>query len=160
MAKSKARKVADLISTGSPLDDGEITASDIADVTASSTELNILDGVTVHTSDINNVTGVNSAVQAALDLKGTVSTLSDLSVTATAAELNLLDGVPAGLTTTEIGYLDGVTASIQTQLDGKGTASSLTDLGVTVSSSDINTVVSSGGGVSTGKAIAMSIVFG
>jgi hypothetical protein len=86
--------------------------------------------------------------------------LSDLSVTATAAELNLLDGVPAGLTTTEIGYLDGVTANIQTQLDGKGTVSSLTDLGVTVSSSDINTVVSSGGGVSTGKAIAMSIVFG
>src|SRR5210317_1145516 len=108
MAKSKARKVADLISTGSPLDDGEITASDIADVTATSAELNILDGVTVHTSDINNVTGINSAVQAALDLKGTVSTLSDLSVTATAAELNLLDGVPAGLTTTEIGYLDGV----------------------------------------------------
>lgn len=152
MAKSKARKVADLISTGSPLDDGEITASDIADVTATSAELNILDGVTVHTSDINNVTGINSAVQAALDLKGTVSTLSDLSVTATAAELNLLDGVPAGLTTTEIGYLDGVSANIQTQLDAK--AGSLTDLGVTSSASTLNNAVT------TGKSIAMAIVFG
>ena len=152
MAKSKARKVADLLSTGSPLDDGEITASDIADVTATSAELNILDGVTVHTSDINNVTGINAAVQAALDLKGTVSTLSDLSVTATAAELNLLDGVPAGLTTTEIGYLEGVSANIQTQLDAK--AGSLTDLGVTASVSTLN------GAVTTGKSIAMAIVFG
>jgi len=78
--------------------------------------------------------------------------LSDLSVTATAAELNLLDGVPAGLTTTEIGYLDGVTGNIQTQLDAK--AGSLTDLGVTASTSTLN------GAVTTGKSIAMAIVFG
>ena len=60
-----------------------------------------------------------------------VRQLSDLSVTATAAELNLLDGVTA--TTAELNYLDGVTSNIQTQL---------------------NTAAS------TGKAIAMAIVFG
>ena len=54
-----------------------------------------------------------------------------VAVTSTAAELNLLDGVTA--TTAELNYLDGVTSNIQTQLDNAA---------------------------STGKAIAMAIVFG
>ena len=53
------------------------------------------------------------------------------AITATAAELNILDGVTA--TATELNYSDGVTSNIQTQLDTKA---------------------------STGKAIAMAIVFG
>ena len=53
------------------------------------------------------------------------------AITSTAAELNILDGVTA--TATEINYSDGVTSNIQTQLDTK---------------------------TSTGKAIAMAIVFG
>ena len=61
----------------------------------------------------------------------TVSDITDLSASAT--ELNLLDGVTA--TTAEINYLDGVTSSIQTQLDNAG-------------------------GITTGKSIAMAIVFG
>ena len=62
---------------------------------------------------------------------GSVSSLSDLSITSTATELNILDG--ATLTTTELNFVDGVTSAIQTQLDEKA---------------------------STGKAIAMAIVFG
>jgi hypothetical protein len=59
-------------------------------------------------------------------------TVSQISdLTTTAAELNLMDGVTA--TTTEINYLDGVTSDIQTQLNAAA---------------------------STGKAIAMAIVFG
>jgi hypothetical protein len=59
-------------------------------------------------------------------------------VTSTAAELNLLDGATVDLasitaTATELNYVDGVTSAIQTQLDTKA---------------------------STGKAIAMAIVFG
>ena len=58
--------------------------------------------------------------------------LSVLSgLTATTAELNILDGVTA--TTAELNYVDGVTSNIQTQLDNAA---------------------------STGKAIAMAIVFG
>jgi len=53
------------------------------------------------------------------------------AITSTAAELNILDGVTA--TATELNYSDGVTSNIQTQLDTK---------------------------TSTGKAIAMAIVFG
>jgi len=52
-------------------------------------------------------------------------------VTATAAELNILDGVTA--TAAELNHVDGVTSAIQTQLDAKA---------------------------STGKAIAMAMVFG
>jgi len=53
------------------------------------------------------------------------------AVTTTAAELNILDA--ATLSTTELNYVDGVTSAIQTQMDTKAT---------------------------TGKAIAMAIVFG
>ena len=73
----------------------------------------------------------------AIDLGGTnvTSTAAELNildgVTATAAELNILDGVTA--TAAELNYSDGVTSNIQTQLDTKAT---------------------------TGKAIAMAIVFG
>ena len=61
------------------------------------------------------------------------TSLADLGVTSSAAELNALDGIPATLTATELGYVDGVTSSIQTQLNSAAT---------------------------TGKAIAMAIVFG
>jgi hypothetical protein len=68
-------------------------------------------------------------------LDGATVTTAELNildgVTATAAEINLLDGVTA--TTAEINYLDGVTSAIQPQLASAAT---------------------------TGKAIAMAIVFG
>ena len=57
--------------------------------------------------------------------------LNGTAITSSAAELNLLDGVTA--TTAELNYSDGVTSAIQTQMDTKA---------------------------STGKSIAMAIVFG
>jgi len=57
--------------------------------------------------------------------------INGTAVTSTPAELNILDGVTA--TTAELNFVDGVTSNIQTQLDVKA---------------------------STGKAIAMAIVFG
>lgn len=64
-------------------------------MTASHTELNILDGATLSTAELNILDGV----------------------TASTAELNIMDGVTA--TTAEINYVDGVTSNIQTQLDLK-----------------------------------------
>tara|TARA_R110002153_G_scaffold40871_5_gene116787 strand:- start:2276 stop:3325 length:1050 start_codon:yes stop_codon:yes gene_type:complete len=64
-------------------------------VTATGTELNILDGVTSTTAELNILDGVTS----------------------TTAELNILDGVTA--TAAELNYVDGVTSSIQTQVDAK-----------------------------------------
>ena len=62
-------------------------------VTATATELNVLDGITATTAELNTLDGI----------------------TATVAELNLLDGVTA--TTAELNYVDGVTSNIQTQLN-------------------------------------------
>ena len=67
---------------------------------ASSAELNILDGATVTTAELNILDGVTSTAAELNILDG---------VTATAAELNKTDGLTA--TTTELNKLDGVTAT-------------------------------------------------
>lgn len=73
---------------------GSLTVGGTA-VTATATELNVLDGITSTVAELNILDGVTS----------------------TAAELNILDG--ATLTVTELNYVDGVTSAIQTQLDNK-----------------------------------------
>ena len=77
-------------------------------VTATATELNILDGVTASTSELNILDGVTATT-------AEINTLGGL--TATSTELNILDG--ATLSVTELNYVDGVTSAIQTQLDAK-----------------------------------------
>jgi len=74
-------------------------------VTATATELNLLDGVTATTAELNLLDGV----------------------TATTAELNILDGVTA--TTAELNYVDGVTSNVQTQLNAKAPTASPTFTG-------------------------------
>ena len=124
--------------TVSQVSDLTATASELNimdGVTSTATELNILDGVTSTTAELNILDGVTSTTAELNILDGVTSTAAELNildgVTATATELNLLDGVTA--TTAELNYSDGVTSNIQTQLDTKA---------------------------STGKAIAMAIVFG
>jgi hypothetical protein len=78
--------------SGATLSTSSFTLGGVA-ITATGTEINILDGVTATAAEINILDGV----------------------TATAAEINILDGVTA--TTAEINYVDGVTSNIQTQLD-------------------------------------------
>ena len=104
-----------------------------------------VNGTTIgHTSDTDLLTFADGLLTVAgevsmttLDIGGTnvTSTAAELNildgVTSTAAELNILDGVTA--TAAELNYSDGVTSNIQTQLDAAAT---------------------------TGKAIAMAIVFG
>jgi hypothetical protein len=77
-----------------------------------STELGILDGLTVTTAELNTLDGI----------------------TASTAELNILDG--ATLTTTELNYVDGVTSAIQDQIDAKAPTASPTFTG-TVNAADI-----------------------
>ena len=105
----------------------------------------IINGSTIgHTGDTDLITVASGIATVAgevsmttLDIGGTnvTSTAAELNildgVTSTAAELNILDGVTS--TATELNYVDGVTSAIQTQMDTKA---------------------------STGKAIAMAIVFG
>jgi len=101
-------------------------------VTATTTELNVLDGITATTTELNYTDGVTSNIQTQID--ALPSALSDFGVTASAAELNILDG--ATLTTTELNYVDGVTSGIQTQIDALPSA--LSDFGVTASAAELN----------------------
>ena len=144
-----------------------IAPTDLTGVTATASELNILDGATLTTTELNYVDGVTSNIQTQLNAKGTVSSLSDLSITATATEINKLDGVTATTaelnildgvtataaeinkldgvtaTTTELNYVDGVTSAIQTQLDSKLASSSYT-------ASDVLTKIKTVDGASSG----------
>jgi hypothetical protein len=90
-------------------------------LTATATELNVLDGITSSTAELNILDGVTATAAELNILDGVTSTAAELNildgVTSTAAELNILDG--ATLTVTELNYVDGVTSAIQTQLDGK-----------------------------------------
>ena len=118
---------------------GEVNATTLqiagTSITSTAAELNILDGVTATATELNILDGVTSTTAELNILDGVTSTTAELNildgVTATTAELNIMDGVTA--TTTELNYVDGVTSNIQTQLNAAA---------------------------STGKAIAMAIVFG
>ena len=137
------------------------TAQSLADLTSS--EVQILDGATVTTAQLNRL-DATSSVQTQLDAKqpldaeltelatmssGTASALADLTstevgildgLTTTTAELNTLDGVTAS--TSEINILDGVTASTSeiNKLDGvTATTAEINKLdGVTATTTEIN----------------------
>jgi hypothetical protein len=84
----------------------------------------------------------HSGMGGEVDVRATVSSLSDLSITSTATELNLLDGVTA--TTAELNILDGVTSTAAELniLDGvTSTAAELNILdGVTSTAAELNTL--------------------
>ena len=87
-------------------------------MTASTAELNILDGVTATATELNLLDGVTSSTAELNLLDGVTATTAELNildgVTATATELNILDGVTA--TTAELNILDGNTAATSTTL--------------------------------------------
>ena len=100
----------DLVSTASTatLTNKTLTSpklnEDVA-ITATATEVNLLDGVTATTSELNILDGVTATASELNILDG---------VTATASELNILDGVTA--TATEINIIDGNTSATSTTL--------------------------------------------
>lgn len=85
-----------------------VQVANVSDLTASASELNVLDGIQASTAELNLLDGVTASTAELNILDG---------VTADYAEINILDG--ATLTTTELNYVDGVTSSIQTQLNDK-----------------------------------------
>jgi hypothetical protein len=85
-----------------------VQVANVSDLTATASELNVLDGITASTSELNILDGVTADAAEINLLDG---------LTASTAELNLLDGVTA--TTIELNYIDGVTSDIQTQLNDK-----------------------------------------
>ena len=81
-------------------------------VTATHTELNLIDGVTSTTAELNILDGVTSTAAELNILDGVTSTAAELNildgVTSTAAELNLLDGV------TSVAFSNSYTSAEQT----------------------------------------------
>ena len=100
---------------------------------------------------------ISNATQTALDLKAPLANATFTGTIVLPATTSI-----ANVTSTEIGYLDGVTSAIQTQLDNKqAIIANVSDTeigyldGVTSAiQTQLNTKAS------TGKAIAMAIVFG
>ena len=144
-------------------------------VTATATEINILDGVTSTTAELNILDGVTSTAAELNILDGVTSTAAELNildgVTSTASELNILDGVTS--TAAELNILDGVT-STATELnimDGDTSASSTTlvdadrlvtnDAGTMkqVALTDVKTYLTSAG-FSTDDPTALAIALG
>ena len=73
---SKARDLANLMSTGNELADGDISVAEINDLTATAAELNIMDGVTATAAELNFVDGVTSNVQTQVDTKQPYATIA------------------------------------------------------------------------------------
>ncbi len=120
------------------------TELDILDgLTATTAELNIMDGVTATTAELNYVDGVTSAIQTQINSKqatitGAATTIDDTNLTASRAVISNASGKVAvsAVTDTELGYLDGVSSAIQTQLNGKqatitGAATTIDDANLT-----------------------------
>ena len=92
-----------------------------------------MDGVTATTAELNYVDGVTSNIQTQLNAKqatinGGASTITGSNLTTNRALVSNGSGKVAvsDVTSTELGYLDGVTSNIQTQLNAKAAQSSLT----------------------------------
>ena len=131
-------------------------------VTATATELNLLDGVTSTTAELNILDGVTSTATelnlvdgssagtivnskavvygSSGEVNATTLQIAGTSITSTAAELNILDSVTA--TATELNILDGVTSTTAELniLDGvTSTAAELNILdGVTSTTAELN----------------------
>jgi hypothetical protein len=82
-----------------------IKVANISDVTASSTELNILDGVTVSAAKINYLSGLTDPIQDQLDAKAPKADPT-FTGTATANNLSITGNLTVGGTTTTVNATD------------------------------------------------------
>lgn len=147
-------KQATITGAATTIDDTDLTASralisngsgKVAVSGVTTTELDILDGLTASTAELNYVDGVTSAIQTQIDSKqatitGAATTIDDANLTASRAVISNASGKVAvsAVTDTELGYLDGVTSAIQTQIDSKqatitGAATTIDDANLTAS---------------------------
>ena len=101
-------------------------------VTATASELNVLDGITATTTELNYVDGVTSAIQTQLNNKVPTSRTvngkplsANISLTASDVGARSSSWVPTlanlgvSASAAELNYVKGVTSAIQTQLNGK-----------------------------------------
>lgn len=151
----KPRILADTMSNGGILADGIIEAAEINNVTATAAELNILDGATVTTTELNTLSDVSSSLQSQIDaidtdllndttpqLGGnldlnthTVNGTGNINISGTITSTDVyttnfyLGGTVVTSTAAELNYVDGVTSNVQTQLNAKASTANPTFTG-------------------------------
>ena len=151
----KPRDLANVVATGNILADGAVAPAELTGVTATASELNILDGVTATaaelnlldgvtatTAELNHVDGVTSNVQTQMDTKAPVASPT-FTGTVTGPTINAstalqIGGVAVTATAAELNKMDGVTVSASDINSVTSKAASLSDLSVTASSSELN----------------------
>jgi hypothetical protein len=94
-----------------------VLSAGATDVTASASEVNLIDGSIAGTI-VNSKALIYGP---AGEVNATTLQIAGSSITATVAEINKLAGLLP--TQTELNYVDGVTSAIQTQIDGKAASS-------------------------------------
>ena len=155
----KPRDLANLVATGNILADGAVAPAELTGVTATASELNILDGVTATATELNlmdgvtattaelkHVDGVTSNVQTQMDTKAPVASPT-FTGTVTGPTINAstalqIGGVAVTATAAELNIMDGVTATATELNIMDGVTSTTAELnildGVTSTATELN----------------------
>ena len=153
------RDLANVVSTVNILADGAVAPAELTGVTATASELNILDGVTATatelnlmdgvtatTAELNHVDGVTSNVQTQMDTKAPVASPT-FTGTVTGPTINAstalqIGGVAVTATAAELNIMDGVTATATELNIMDGVTSTTAELnildGVTSTATELN----------------------
>jgi hypothetical protein len=151
------------ITNGAVAVDSTIATKTYADNAATTAVANVIDTAP---EALNTLNELAAALGDDASFSTTVSTslgnrlridVNDQSLTST-QKTNALTNLGITASVDEINYIDGVTSSIQTQLNAKANTSSLATVATSGSYDDLTNKPAAG--VTTGKAIAMAIVFG
>ena len=103
-------------------------------ITAASSELNILDGAVISTTELNYLSGVSSNIQTQLDSKATTVSLSTVATSGSYSDLSGTPAIPSIIT--DLGISDGANGQVLTT-DGAGTFTFADAAPLTVAYSDI-----------------------
>ena len=151
----KPRDLANLVATGNILADGAVAPAELTGVTCYSirakhtrwsdcncSRVELIDGVTATTAELNHVDGVTSNVQTQMDAKAPVASPT-FTGTVTGPTINAstalqIGGVAVTATAAELNKMDGVTVSASDINSVTSKVASLSDLSVTATASELN----------------------
>lgn len=139
-----------LVTAGADLVESDIPSlhlSKISDVTASASEVNVLDGITASTTELNYVDGVTSAIQTQIDGKQPKSAsaynMGNTSGGWTAMSNTQQDALNSGANTTNIGQIATNTSNIANEIIDRQNADNglQSQIDAIVSKSDVVDIV-------------------
>jgi len=111
-----------------------VNLADVADVTASASEVNILDGATLTVTELNYVDGVTSSIQTQLDSKAPTANPT-FTGTVSTGDLSITGNLTVGGTTTTVNATD-LSVTDPLIYIGEGNSANIVDLGLVSSFND------------------------